>query len=62
MCINATDTKKIPVDMTDASFREMYCKTATDVSHLNRQGMEYVFPYFEEIIADYYQKFLDSGK
>lgn len=53
-CINAMDTEKMGVDMTDATFRSTYCMSAGDVSHLNAEGMKLVFPVFEKYIADFY--------
>ena len=53
-CINAMDQAATGVYMTDSSFRSKYCMTATDISHLNAEGMKLVLPAFEKAIADFY--------
>ncbi len=57
-CINAMDQKATGVYMTEAAFRAKYCMKPTDISHLNAEGMQLVFPYFEKFIAEAYS----SGK
>ena len=59
-CIYAYDTAVSGVDMTDASFRSQYCLTASDVSHLNLDGMKLVLPKFEKLLAEYYEDFLSK--
>lgn len=56
--INASDPNVVGVDMSNAEFRAQYSMSATDVSHLNLQGMMYVMPKFEAILAQYYTEFL----
>ena len=53
-CINAMDQAATGVYMTDSSFKAKYCMTATDISHLNADGMKLVLPAFEKAIADFY--------
>ena len=60
-CINASDSDAMGVDMTDASFRQKYCKNSGDVSHLNQEGMKLVMPKFEKYIAEFYADFLKNG-
>ena len=55
-CINAMDQTATGVKMTDSAFRSKYCMTASDISHLNADGMKLVFPAFEKAIADFCAK------
>lgn len=61
ICINATDRNLIPVDAADENFRTEFFIKPTDISHLNKEGMRYVEPYFEELIARYYTAFLNGA-
>ena len=53
-CINAADPEVSGVDINVAEFRQNYCVGPNDHSHLNRDGMRLVLPYFEESIARLY--------
>ncbi len=57
VCMYAADTEYTGVDMADARFRAQYCQTASDVSHLNANGMYLVAPKFDKWIAEAYAKF-----
>jgi len=50
--INAQDRTASGVDMTSSTFRTNYCMTASDISHLNLDGMKLVLPFFEMQIAE----------
>lgn len=52
-CINAMDSERIGVHMTDPEFRAEYCMKPNDISHLNAKGMRLVFPSFERAIAQW---------
>ncbi len=58
--INASDTSVIPVFMANGVFRAAYCITQSDRSHLNREGMKTVLPFFEKIIGDALESFARS--
>ncbi len=62
VCFDASNQELTGVYMDNASFREKYCQTPTDVSHLNAAGMELVEPVFEKWIAEEYEKFLAAKK
>ena len=49
--IDATDEKASGVYMTDPAFRAEYCVAASDVCHLNNDGMKLALPFFEKEIA-----------
>lgn len=53
-CINAADPEVSGVDINVAEFRQNYCIGPDDHSHLNKDGMRLVLPYFEESIARLY--------
>jgi len=57
VCMYAADAEYTGVDMADANFRKEYCQTASDVSHLNANGMYMVAPKFDKWIAEAYAKF-----
>ena len=57
VCMYAADAKYTGVDMADASFRAKYCQTASDVSHLNADGMYLVAPVFDKWLAEAYAKY-----
>ncbi|MBR6577846.1 MAG: SGNH/GDSL hydrolase family protein [Clostridia bacterium] len=57
VCMYAADTEYTGVDMADAKFRAKYCQTASDVSHLNADGMYLVAPKFDQWLAETYAKF-----
>lgn len=57
VCMYAADAEYTGVDMADARFREKYCQTASDVSHLNANGMYLVAPKFDEWLAKAYANF-----
>lgn len=57
VCMYAADAEYTGVDMADANFRKEYCQTASDVSHLNANGMYLVAPKFDQWIAEAYAKF-----
>ena len=46
----ASDPIVSGVDMTNASFKEQYCMSPTDISHLNAEGMKLVMPKYEDFI------------
>lgn len=54
VCLYAADTKFTGINMSDAACRKKYCITASDVSHLNADGMYMVEPIFEKWIAEKY--------
>ena len=57
VCMYAADAEYTGVDMADAKFRAKYCQTASDVSHLNADGMYLVAPKFDKWLAEAYAKF-----
>ena len=57
VCLYAADAEFTGVDMADAKFRKEYCQTASDVSHLNANGMYMVAPKFDKWLAEAYAKF-----
>ena len=57
VCMYAADAEYTGVDMADARFRSQYCQTASDVSHLNADGMYLVAPKFDQWLAEAYAKF-----
>ena len=57
VCMYAADAEYTGVDMADARFRAQYCQTASDVSHLNADGMYLVAPKFDEWLAKAYANF-----
>lgn len=54
VCLYAADTEFTGINMSDANCRKQYCITASDVSHLNANGMYMVEPIFEKWIAEKY--------
>ena len=58
--IDASNTELIGVDMQSYAFRAKYSIKDTDVSHLNADGMKFVLPKFEKILAEYYTEFLSK--
>ena len=59
--IAACDPNVSGVDMTNSVFRSRYCIKSTDVSHLNKDGMRLVMPYFEKALAKCYTDFLKKA-
>ncbi len=57
VCMYAADAEYTGVDMADAKFRQQYCLTASDVSHLNADGMYMVAPKFDKWLAEAYANF-----
>lgn len=57
VCMYAADAEYTGVDMADAKFRAKYCQTASDVSHLNADGMYLVAPKFDQWLAEAYAKY-----
>ena len=57
VCLYAADADFTGVDMADAKFRQQYCQTASDVSHLNANGMYMVAPKFDQWLAEAYAKY-----
>ena len=57
VCMYAADAEYTGVDMADARFRSQYCQTASDVSHLNADGMYLVAPKFDQWLAEAYAKY-----
>ncbi len=57
-CFNSMDRELTGVDMDNAYFRSQYCKTASDISHLNAAGMMNFMPVMEKYIAEQYTAFL----
>ncbi len=62
VCLYAADPDLTGVDMTKSDFRAKYCIKSTDVSHLNVDGMNLVFPKMEAFIADAYTKFTKGSE
>lgn len=60
MAINASDTSLVPAFVSNAVFRAKYCISAQDSSHLNKEGMKLVAPFFIKLIDDGYEEFLKS--
>lgn len=60
-CFKANDPTVSGVDMTSESFRSTYCLTATDISHLNVDGMKLVMPKFEAFITASYADYLEKN-
>ena len=57
-CFNGMDESVTGVHMDNGDFRKNYCKSATDVSHLNEAGMKNFMPVMEKYIAEQYTAFL----
>ena len=57
VCMYAADEDWTGIDMGDAATRQKYCLTASDVSHLNADGMYMVLPIFEKWVAEQYAKY-----
>ena len=57
VCMYAADAEYTGVDMANAKFRAQYCQTASDVSHLNADGMYLVAPKFDQWLAEAYAKY-----
>lgn len=57
-CFNGMDESVTGVHMDDGDFRKSYCKSSTDVSHLNEAGMKNFMPVMEKYIAEQYTAFL----
>ncbi len=51
-CVNAMESDRTGVRMTDPAFRAAYCMKPGDVSHLNAAGMRLVLPVFERAAAE----------
>lgn len=54
-CIDASDVKKSHIDMTELEFRKKYCIAPDDTGHLNKQGMELIFPFIESTVFNLYK-------
>ena len=61
-CINQIDELFTGVHMDDANFRATYCKSPTDISHLNAKGQIRYFPTMEETVSKMYAAYLASKK
>ena len=48
------------VNMRNSAFRAKYCMNINDAHHFNEEEIKYVMPYFERILAEYYQDFLSK--
>ncbi|MBE6581492.1 MAG: SGNH/GDSL hydrolase family protein [Ruminococcaceae bacterium] len=59
-CFNGMDESVTGVHMDDPTFRQRYCKSPTDISHLNEAGMKGFMPVMEKYLADQYTAFLAS--
>jgi hypothetical protein len=57
VCLYAADVDFTGINMADARCRMQYCLTASDVSHLNANGMYMVAPKFDKWLAEEYAKF-----
>ena len=57
VAIRACDDDVIPVFMTNAAFRKLYCVGANDISHLNALGHAHVLSWFEALVGKAYQNF-----
>ncbi len=57
ICLYAADTELSGVDMGDPKFRLEYSQSATDVSHLNANGMYMVAERFDKWLAQAYAEF-----
>ncbi|MGN1095915.1 MAG: SGNH/GDSL hydrolase family protein [Eubacteriales bacterium] len=53
-CFYAYDPEISGINVLDASFREKYCLSADDESHLNADGMALFLPKIEQFIAECY--------
>lgn len=60
MAVRACDTSVVPAFMTSTLFRAKYCISSQGQSHLNKEGMKLVAPFFEKLIGDGYEKYLRS--
>jgi len=58
--INASDTSVIPAFMGNGVFRSAYSINQSDRSHLNKEGMKTVLPFFEKIIGEALESFARS--
>ena len=54
-CFSNLDESVTGVHMDDHAFRAEYCKTATDISHLNAKGMAMVYPTMVKFVAETYR-------
>ncbi len=54
VCLYAADEEFTGINMSNPICRRKYCLTASDVSHLNPDGMNLVEPIFEKWIAEQY--------
>jgi len=57
IALRACDNDVMPVFMTNATFRKLYCVGANDISHLNDAGHDMVLSWFEQIIGKAFQNF-----
>ena len=57
VCMYAADAEWTGIDMGNTATRQKYCLTASDVSHLNADGMYMILPIFEKWIAEQYAKY-----
>ena len=57
-CVDQFDESFTGVHMNDAAFRKAYCKSSTDVSHLNAAGQAFYMYVMERHLAREYSKFL----
>ena len=57
VCLYAADAQFTGIDMADVKCRQKYCLTASDVSHLNADGMYKVAPIFDKWLAETYASF-----
>jgi len=59
-CIDQIDEDFTDVHMDQAWFRERYCKSPTDISHLNAAGQIRYFPKMEKVVSEMYAAYLSS--
>ncbi len=59
-CIDAAHFSVVRMD--DADFRAAYCRDATDISHMNIDGMILTGPTFEQALGTAYRAFIADGQ
>lgn len=59
VCLYAADPALTGIDMDDNACRAKYCIAPSDLSHLNEEGMDMVFPKMEKFIAEAYTVYLN---
>lgn len=57
IAIRSFDNDVMPVFMGNATFRDLFCVSENDISHLNKDGHKLVLPWFEAVIGPAYRNF-----